>query len=193
MTPSLSSGRGSGRRSMLTRSWASSQQERNASASMSPTVATTRTLRWQRMLPRDLRRRMEGERGRVAQVGRSRARVNIHPSRLVIFNGNAPPDDEFGSTTYAGSGDSVLLSVVDAIKQADATAANIASPVFEAKVNVIRLPDFMRTSATPSTGQRSSSVTRLPPTQRVSTATSSSTRKRNTRRRQPALPRCPRS
>ncbi len=41
-------------------------------------------------------------------------------------------------------GDSVLLSVVEAIKQADGTAANIASLVFEAKVNIIRLPDFMQ-------------------------------------------------
>ncbi|WP_457659671.1 anti-CBASS protein Acb1 family protein [Sinorhizobium medicae] len=70
--------------------------------------------------------------------------VDIHPSRLVIFNGNPPPDDELVSTTYAGWGDSVLLSVVDAIKQADGTAANIASLVFEAKVNVIRIPDFMQ-------------------------------------------------
>ncbi|APG91139.1 anti-CBASS protein Acb1 family protein [Sinorhizobium americanum] len=70
--------------------------------------------------------------------------VDIHPSRLVIFNGNPPPDDEIVTTTYAGWGDSVLLSVVDAIKQADGTAANIASLVFEAKVNVIRIPDFMQ-------------------------------------------------
>ncbi|WP_085028737.1 DUF1073 domain-containing protein [Ensifer aridi] len=70
--------------------------------------------------------------------------VDIHPSRLVIFNGNPPPDDELVTTTYAGWGDSVLLSVVDAIKQADGTASNIASLVFEAKVNVIRIPDFMQ-------------------------------------------------
>ncbi len=71
--------------------------------------------------------------------------VDIHPSRMVIFNGNAQPDDEFVTmTTYAGWGDSVLLAVVEAIKQADGTAANIASLVFEAKVNVIRIPDFMQ-------------------------------------------------
>ncbi len=70
--------------------------------------------------------------------------VDIHPSRLVVFNGAAQPDEEIVTTTYAGWGDSVLLSVVDAIKQADGTAANIASLVFEAKVNVIRIPDFMQ-------------------------------------------------
>jgi phage-related protein (TIGR01555 family) len=64
--------------------------------------------------------------------------------RLVIFNGNPPPDGEIVTTPYGGWGDSVPLSVVDAIKQADGTAANIASLVFEAKVNVIRIPDFMQ-------------------------------------------------
>ncbi|MDP9630072.1 UNVERIFIED_ORG: phage-related protein (TIGR01555 family) [Ensifer adhaerens] len=70
--------------------------------------------------------------------------VEIHPSRLVIFNGNPSPDDEIVTSAYPGWGDSVLLSVVEAIKQADGTAANIASLVFEAKVNIIRLPDFMQ-------------------------------------------------
>ncbi|KSV95390.1 hypothetical protein N184_00140 [Sinorhizobium sp. GL28] len=70
--------------------------------------------------------------------------VDIHPSRLVVFNGATQPDEEIVTTTYAGWGDSVLLSVVEAIKQADGTAANIASLVFEAKVNVIRIPDFMQ-------------------------------------------------
>ncbi|MFK0273664.1 DUF1073 domain-containing protein [Ensifer sp. NPDC090286] len=69
--------------------------------------------------------------------------LEIHPSRVVIFNGAAQPDEEF-FTTSQGWGDSVLLSVVEAIKQADGTAANIASLVFEAKVNVIRIPDFMQ-------------------------------------------------
>lgn len=72
------------------------------------------------------------------------AQVEIHPSRLVIFNGSQQPDEDIVTSTYAGWGDSVLLSVVDAIKQADGTAANIASLVFEAKVNVIRIPDFMQ-------------------------------------------------
>ncbi|AEH79660.1 HI1409 family phage-associated protein [Sinorhizobium meliloti SM11] len=72
------------------------------------------------------------------------AQIEIHPSRLVIFNGSQQPDEDIVTTTYAGWGDSVLLSVVDAIKQADGTAANIASLVFEAKVNVIRIPDFMQ-------------------------------------------------
>ncbi|TIW79271.1 MAG: DUF1073 domain-containing protein, partial [Mesorhizobium sp.] len=44
-------------------------------------------------------------------------------------------------------GDSVLLSVMEAIKQADNTSANIASLVFEAKVDIIRIPNFMASLA----------------------------------------------
>ncbi len=67
--------------------------------------------------------------------------IDIHPSRLVVFLGSPNPDEEMA--VNRGWGDSVLLSVMDAIKQADGTAANIASLVFEAKVNIIRIPDFM--------------------------------------------------
>lgn len=68
--------------------------------------------------------------------------VAIHPSRLVIFHGNAAPDDDL-PTSFRGWGDPILTSVLDAIKQTDATAANIASMVFEAKVDIIKLPNFM--------------------------------------------------
>lgn len=69
--------------------------------------------------------------------------VDIHPSRLVIFHGNPPADIELVGAGDAAWGDSVLLSVMDAIHQADGTAANIASLVFEAKVDVFKIPDFM--------------------------------------------------
>ncbi|WMT85578.1 DUF1073 domain-containing protein [Pelagibacterium sp. 26DY04] len=70
------------------------------------------------------------------------AQVDIHPSRLVIFHGVAPTDDDLVATNR-GWGDSVLQSVIDAIKQADSTAANIASLVFEAKIDIIKVPNFM--------------------------------------------------
>lgn len=69
--------------------------------------------------------------------------VDIHPSRLVIFSGNSQPDIELIGGGDLAWGDSVLLSVMDAIKQADGTAANIASLVFEAKVDIVRVPNFM--------------------------------------------------
>ena len=74
------------------------------------------------------------------------AQVDIHASRLVIFHGNAQADEEI-ATTYQGWGDSVLQSTLDAIKQADSTAANIASLVFEAKIDIIKVPNFMASLA----------------------------------------------
>lgn len=71
--------------------------------------------------------------------------LTIHPSRLVIFHGNTEPDEDLA--TMQGWGDSVLQTTMDAIKQADGTAANIASLVFEAKVDIIRIPNFMASLA----------------------------------------------
>ena len=69
--------------------------------------------------------------------------VEVHPSRLVLFTGNAHPDPSQDSGPTAGWGDSILLATLDAIKHADASAANVASLMFEAKVDVIKIPNFM--------------------------------------------------
>lgn len=83
----------------------------------------------------------------LTSVGK--AQVEIHPSRLVLFNGVAQADEDIASAHH-GWGDSVLQSTLDAIKQADATAANIASLVFEAKIDIIRVPNFMANLADPA-------------------------------------------
>lgn len=70
--------------------------------------------------------------------------IDIHPSRLVIFIGAEHPDPELAMGNEFGWGDSVLQAVFEAIKQSDATMANTASLVFEAKVDVIKIPDFMQ-------------------------------------------------
>lgn len=72
-----------------------------------------------------------------------RAQLEIHPSRLVVFSGNQQPDVDLTGGGDLAWGDSVLLSVMEAIKQADGTAANIASLVFEAKIDIVRVPNFM--------------------------------------------------
>lgn len=69
--------------------------------------------------------------------------LTIHPSRLVIFEGAMPPDIELIGNVNQGWGESVLTATLDAIKNADSTAGNIASLVFEAKIDIIRIPDFM--------------------------------------------------
>lgn len=71
-------------------------------------------------------------------------RVEIHPSRLVVLTGAMHPDPETATGDEAGWGDSVLTAVMGAIKNADGTAANISSLVYEAKVDVFKIPGMMQ-------------------------------------------------
>lgn len=72
------------------------------------------------------------------------SQLEIHPSRLVIFAGAEHPDPDLAPANIFGWGDSVLQAIFEPIKQSDSTMANVASMVFEAKVDVIRIPDFMQ-------------------------------------------------
>lgn len=67
------------------------------------------------------------------------AEVVIHPSRLVVMEGVSVPDVAF---TNQGWGDSALQSTIEAIRQMDSTSANVASLVFEAKVDVFKFAGF---------------------------------------------------
>lgn len=67
--------------------------------------------------------------------------VTIHASRFVLFMGEDIPTDGF-TTMFGGWGDSVLQSAIDSVKSADATVANIASLVFESKVDVMKVEGF---------------------------------------------------
>jgi phage-related protein (TIGR01555 family) len=69
--------------------------------------------------------------------------VEIHPSRLVIFIGQQHPDPELALGTAFGWGDSVLLSAMPAVKHYDETMANVVSLVYEAKIDVINIPNLM--------------------------------------------------
>lgn len=77
------------------------------------------------------------------------AQVKIHPSRLVILQGAQQPDPEL-SVTNTGWGDSVLLAVMEEIKRAEGTSANIASLVFEAKIDVLNIPNLMQSMQDPA-------------------------------------------
>lgn len=68
--------------------------------------------------------------------------TRVHPSRLVLFRGNELLNPEFTSGAYEGWGESVLLSAYEAVRNADATAVNITSLVYEAKVDILQLPDL---------------------------------------------------
>lgn len=75
--------------------------------------------------------------------------VEIHPSRLAIFQGAEHADPELVEGAGHGWSDSVLTSVMEAVKQSDGTLANVASLVFEAKVDVIKIPDLMQSLEDP--------------------------------------------
>lgn len=76
-------------------------------------------------------------------AGLNGSNVTVHPSRLVLFCGAMAPDEDMTAAVNQGWGESVLTATLDAIKNADSTAGNIASLVFEAKIDIIRIPDFM--------------------------------------------------
>jgi hypothetical protein len=64
----------------------------------------------------------------------------IHPSRVAVFIGAEIPDPELHQGQHQGWGDSVLLAAYDAVRNADAIAANIGSLVYEAKVDILKIP-----------------------------------------------------
>ncbi|ULJ73606.1 anti-CBASS protein Acb1 family protein [Rhizobium gallicum] len=74
--------------------------------------------------------------------GANGLQMEIHPSRLVLFGGAMAPDEDFNQAVNLGWGESVLTSTLDAIKNADSTAGNIASLIFEAKIDIIKVPQF---------------------------------------------------
>ncbi|WP_039012537.1 anti-CBASS protein Acb1 family protein [Pseudomonas brassicacearum] len=69
--------------------------------------------------------------------------VEIHPSRLVIFIGAQHPDPELAVGCGFGWGDSVLLAAMPAVRHYDETVANVVSLVYEAKIDVINIPNLM--------------------------------------------------
>lgn len=69
------------------------------------------------------------------------ARVRVHASRFAIFTGRKVPGA--GVYTHSGVwGDSALQSTLSAIQGADTTVANIASLIFEANVDVMKVHGF---------------------------------------------------
>lgn len=77
------------------------------------------------------------------EVTNGRSFMRIHPSRLVRFVGNPHPDPWLCGGANYGWGDSILQAVYTDLQNMDGTAANIASLVFEANVDVFAIPRLM--------------------------------------------------
>lgn len=71
-------------------------------------------------------------------AGGATGQARIHPSRLTTFYGNDLPDRDITSSAF-GWGDSVLLAVMSAVKQAESASANINSLIYEANVDVVSI------------------------------------------------------
>lgn len=70
------------------------------------------------------------------------AQIDIHPSRIAAFIGNPLPDEDIQTGSSAGWGDSSLAASLGACTNADATLANIVSLIYEAKVDVLGVPNL---------------------------------------------------
>lgn len=75
--------------------------------------------------------------------------LRVHPSRLAEFRGeNLPSAFTSGGSVY-GWGDSVLQSTYTACLHLDSTMANIASLIFDAKTDVVKIPDLIQNLSDP--------------------------------------------
>ena len=68
--------------------------------------------------------------------------IKIHHSRFVLFYGEQRLDEWAYSGASRGWGDSVLQAAYNWMRNADSTGHNIASLVFEANINVFKIPDL---------------------------------------------------
>ncbi len=75
--------------------------------------------------------------------------VRIDPSRIAVFIGNEILKPEELKGRHQGWGDSVLQSAYEAVRNADSIASNIASLVYEAKIDVLQIPDLANIMASP--------------------------------------------
>lgn len=90
-------------------------------------------------IDRDPRNVTFGQPLRYTLNSQTDAQIEVHPSRVLRFVGNERLD---WRTNVDGWGDSVLLSIYDAIHHAALSQKGIADLIHEAKVDVIKIPDL---------------------------------------------------
>jgi hypothetical protein len=75
-----------------------------------------------------------------------RGGMRIHPSRLAVFSGMQPLS-AYGLDQHPGWGDSVLLGMLQTMTRVDEGANNVSALVYEAKVDVFKIPGLMQNLA----------------------------------------------
>ena len=75
-----------------------------------------------------------------------RGGARVHPSRMVVLTGQEAVYG-FGIDLHPGLGDSVLMGAMPALQRVDVAAENINSLLFEAKVDVFKIPGLMENLA----------------------------------------------
>ena len=93
--------------------------------------------------------------------------VKIHPSRFVLFYGEQRLDEWAYSGASRGWGDSVLQAAYNWMRNADSTGHNIASLIFEANINVFKIPDLFDKLADPEQESKIQKRLNSPPHRRL--------------------------
>ena len=68
--------------------------------------------------------------------------VRVHPTRLALFYGAPRATLDDGSQYSHGWDESILQSIYEACRNLDSTMANVAELVFDAKTDVVKIPDL---------------------------------------------------
>lgn len=89
-----------------------------------------------------------------------RGGANVHPSRMVVLTGQEAVHG-FGVELHPGLGDSVLMGAMSALQRVDVAAENINSLLFEAKVDVFKIPGLMQNLATRGTAYSDEVIKRM--------------------------------
>lgn len=90
----------------------------------------------------------------------SQTGIRIDPTRLVISHGLEPMGD-YDTTRFTGWGTSILEGGLQSVTRVDEVAGNVLSLVYEAKVDVIKIPDLMQNLATRGSDYSAEIVRRL--------------------------------
>lgn len=86
-------------------------------------------------------------------MGPGSAGVYLHPSRVIEFVGNKLPDVTL-SPMGGNWGDSVLQTCDEALKDFGMTVGGIANMINDAKLDVVKIPDFSKNIATKQYAER---------------------------------------